>query len=96
MNVPGRPGLGRGAPASACTAAASSRTSSSPTSAQLETVERLVRRGVYIGPLNLTWVAIGGGFDGPNPYNMMEFIRRVPDGASLTLESSCATSCRST
>lgn len=57
------------------------------TIAQLETVERLVRRGVYMGPLNVTWVAIGGGFDGPNPYNMMEFIRRVPDGACLTLES---------
>jgi uncharacterized protein (DUF849 family) len=56
-------------------------------SAQLETVERLVRRGIYTGPLNITWVAIGGGFDGPNPYTMMDFIRRVPDGASLTLES---------
>lgn len=55
--------------------------------AQLETVERLMRTGVYTGPLNVTWVAIGGGFDGPNPYNMMEFIKRVPDGASLTLES---------
>jgi uncharacterized protein (DUF849 family) len=55
--------------------------------AQLETVERLIRRGVYPGPLNVTWVAIGGGFDGPNPYNMMEFIRRVPDGAILTLET---------
>jgi uncharacterized protein (DUF849 family) len=57
------------------------------TVAQLETVERLVRRGAYTGPLNLTWVAIGGGFDGPNPYNMMEFIRRTPDGACLTLET---------
>jgi uncharacterized protein (DUF849 family) len=57
------------------------------TVAQLETVERLVRRGVYTGPLNVTWVAIGGGFDGPNPYNMMNFISRVPDGASLTLEA---------
>lgn len=57
------------------------------TVAQLETVERLVRRGAYTGPLNLTWVAIGGGFDGPSPYNMMEFIRRVPDGACLTLET---------
>jgi uncharacterized protein (DUF849 family) len=57
------------------------------TIAQLETVERLIRRGAYTGPLNVTWVAIGGGFDGPSPYNMMEFIRRVPDGASLTLES---------
>src|SRR6478672_5000810 len=54
---------------------------------QLETVERLVRRGHYMGPLNLTWVAIGGGFDGPNPYNMMNFISRVPDGACLTLET---------
>src|SRR5215204_4693827 len=54
---------------------------------QLETVERLVRRGHYNGPLNVTWVAIGGGFDGPNPYNMMEFIKRVPDGAVLTLET---------
>ena len=57
------------------------------TVAQLESVERLIRRGVYTGPLNLTWVAIGGGFDGPSPYNMMEFIRRVPDGACLTLET---------
>ncbi len=57
------------------------------TIAQLETVERLIRRGAYTGPLNLTWVAIGGGFDGPNPYNMMNFIQRVPDGATLTLET---------
>jgi uncharacterized protein (DUF849 family) len=54
---------------------------------QLETVERLVRRGHYNGPFNVTWVAIGGGFDGPNPYNMIEFIKRVPDGAVLTLET---------
>jgi uncharacterized protein (DUF849 family) len=54
---------------------------------QLETVERLIRRGVYAGPLNVTWVAIGGGFDGPSPYNMIEFVRRVPDGACLTLET---------
>lgn len=54
---------------------------------QLETVERLIRRGIYKGPLVLNWVAIGGGLDGPSPYNMMEFIRRVPDGAVLTLET---------
>ncbi|QYB01058.1 3-keto-5-aminohexanoate cleavage protein [Rhodococcus sp. USK10] len=54
---------------------------------QLETVERLIRRGVYTGPLNLTWVGIGGGFDGPNPYNIMNFVQRVPDGACLTLET---------
>ena len=53
----------------------------------LETLERIVRRGVYKGPLMITWVALGGGFDGPNPYNMMEFVKRVPDGAVLTLET---------
>jgi len=54
---------------------------------QLETVDRLIRRGVYTGPLVLNWVAIGGGADGPNPRNMMEFINRCPDGAVLTIES---------
>lgn len=53
----------------------------------LEALERLVRRGHYKGPLNLTWVGIGGGFDGPNPANFMEFIRRAPDGSTITLES---------
>jgi uncharacterized protein (DUF849 family) len=53
---------------------------------QLETVERLIRKGAYTGPLILNWVAIGGGMDGPNPRNMMEFINRCPDGAVLTIE----------
>ena len=43
---------------------------------QLETWSASLRKGHYMGPLNLTWVAIGGGFDGPNPYNMMNFISR--------------------
>jgi uncharacterized protein (DUF849 family) len=55
---------------------------------QLDTVERMMRRGKFMGPLILTWVAIGGGCDAPNPYTMMNFIRQVPDGAVLTLESS--------
>jgi uncharacterized protein (DUF849 family) len=55
---------------------------------QLETLERMMRRGKFFGPLILTWVAIGGGFDAPNPYTMVNFIRQVPDGAVLTLESS--------
>jgi hypothetical protein len=37
-------------------AAASSRTSCWATTGQLETVERLIRRGVYTGPLVLNWV----------------------------------------
>jgi uncharacterized protein (DUF849 family) len=55
---------------------------------QLETVERMMRRGSCNVPLILTWVAIGGGCDQPNPYNLANFVRAVPDGAVLTLESS--------
>ena len=58
------------------------------TIAQLETVERMMRRGVCNVPLILTWVAIGGGFDAPNLYNLANFVRGCPDGSVLTLESS--------
>ncbi|MGW0970267.1 3-keto-5-aminohexanoate cleavage protein [Streptomyces sp. NPDC002516] len=58
------------------------------TLAQLETVERLIRSGVYSGPLVLNYVAIGGGFAGRHPADLIEFVRRVPDGAVLTIESS--------
>jgi uncharacterized protein (DUF849 family) len=54
---------------------------------QLETVERLIRKGVYTGPLILNYVAIGGGAAGMHPADMMEFVRRTPDGAVLTLET---------
>jgi uncharacterized protein (DUF849 family) len=53
----------------------------------LETLERMVRRGVYTGPLNLTWIGVGGGFEGPNPFNFFNFIHRAPDGCTLTAES---------
>jgi uncharacterized protein (DUF849 family) len=55
---------------------------------QLETVERMMRRGVANVPLILTWVAIGGGFDQPNLYNLANFVRACPDGSVLTLETS--------
>ncbi|PSR70263.1 transposase [Nocardia sp. MDA0666] len=54
---------------------------------QLETVERLIRRGIYTGPLILNYVAIGGGAAGTHPADLMEFIRRTPDGAVLTIET---------
>lgn len=54
---------------------------------QLETVERLIRRGLYTGPLVLNYVAIGGGAAGLHPADLMEFIRRTPDGAVLTIET---------
>ncbi|WHZ10346.1 MAG: beta-keto acid cleavage protein [Burkholderiaceae bacterium] len=53
-----------------------------------ETVERLIRRGVYKGPLVMNWVAISGGMDAPNIYNLANFLRAIPDGALLTVESS--------
>jgi uncharacterized protein (DUF849 family) len=53
-----------------------------------ETVERMIRRGVYKGPLVMNWVAISGGMDAPNIYNLANFLRAVPDGAMLTVESS--------
>ncbi|MFO1329053.1 MAG: 3-keto-5-aminohexanoate cleavage protein [Rubrivivax sp.] len=53
-----------------------------------ETVERMIRRGVYKGPLVMNWVAIGGGMDQPHLYSLANFVRAVPDGAVLTVESS--------
>lgn len=53
----------------------------------LLTLERMVRAGAYKGPLNLTWVAVGGGFDSPDPYSLTDFMRSVPDGATLTMEA---------
>jgi len=58
------------------------------TVAQLETVERMMRRGVCNVPLILTWVAIGGGFEAPNIYNLSNFVRACPDGSVLTVETS--------
>ncbi|CAD6533743.1 3-keto-5-aminohexanoate cleavage enzyme [Paraburkholderia hiiakae] len=54
---------------------------------QLESVERLIRRGLYTGPLILNYVAIGGGAAGLHPADLIEFARRTPDGAVLTIES---------
>ncbi|MDM4764468.1 3-keto-5-aminohexanoate cleavage protein [Pelomonas sp. SE-A7] len=53
-----------------------------------ETVERMMRRGVYKGPLVCNWVAIGGGMDQPTIYSLANFLRAIPDGTMLTVESS--------
>ena len=52
-----------------------------------ESVERLMRRGFYKGPLVMNWVAIAGGMDTPNVYSLGNFMRAVPDGAVVTVES---------
>jgi uncharacterized protein (DUF849 family) len=35
----------------------------------------------------MNWVAIAGGMDTPNVYSLANFVRSVPDGAVLTVES---------
>ena len=69
------------------------RTRSSPTSFpahvhQLEIIERLIRAGVYMGPLNLAICGYGGGTLGRNPFDWMDFLRQVPQGAVSTFWSS--------
>ena len=49
---------------------------------QLEIIERLIRTGVYMGPLNLAICGYGGGTLGRNPFDWMEMLRRTPHGSS--------------
>ena len=51
---------------------------------QLEIVERLIRNGAYMGPLNMAITGYGGGGCGYNPFDWMDFIRRKPQGAIVT------------
>jgi uncharacterized protein (DUF849 family) len=49
---------------------------------QLEIIERLIRTGVYMGPLNVGLCGYGGGTMGRNPFDWMEMVRRTPHGSS--------------
>ena len=96
-DVPGRPGLGRGARPPPAAQRHPERTSSSTTSTQLETVERMIRRGVYKGPLVLNWVAIGGGLDAPEHLQPGQLrARRARRRGADARELACSTCCRST
>jgi uncharacterized protein (DUF849 family) len=55
---------------------------------QMEIIERLIRAGVYMGPLNMALAGYGGGTLGRNPFHWMDFLRQVPQGASVTFWSS--------
>ena len=56
---------------------------------QLEIIERILRSGVYKGPLNIALCGYGGGSMGRNPFDWMEMLRRTPHGsASVTFWSS--------
>lgn len=49
---------------------------------QMELIERLIRAGVHMGPLNMAIAGYGGGTLGRNPFHWMEFLRQVPQGSS--------------
>jgi uncharacterized protein (DUF849 family) len=53
----------------------------------LEIVERVIRRGLYMGPVNGFFSMGGGGSCGANPFDWMELIRRTPQGSVFTYQS---------
>ena len=55
---------------------------------QWDIIERLVRAGVYMVPLNMALCAYGGGTLGRNPFDLMNFLQRVPQGSVNTFWSS--------
>jgi hypothetical protein len=50
---------------------------------QLEIVERLIRHGVYMGPVNTNITIYGGGGCGHNPFDWMHWLQREPQGATV-------------
>ncbi len=53
----------------------------------LELVERLIRKGYYMGPMNGFFSIGGGGICGANPFDLMELIRRTPHGSCFTYQT---------
>jgi uncharacterized protein (DUF849 family) len=52
----------------------------------LEVVERLIRRGLYMGPVNGFFSMVGGGVVGSNPFDYIELVRRTPHGSVFTYQ----------
>ena len=55
---------------------------------QWDIVERLIRSGYYKGPLNMAICAYGGGTLWQNPFDILNFLQRIPQGAVTTFWSS--------
>ena len=53
----------------------------------LELVERLIRKGYYMGPVNGFFSIGAGGVCGANPFDLMELIRRTPHGSCFTYQT---------
>ena len=47
-------------------------------------MERLIRHGAYMGPLNTNITTYGGGGCGYNPFDWMHWLQRQPQGATVT------------
>jgi uncharacterized protein (DUF849 family) len=50
----------------------------------LEIVERLIRKGYYMGPVNGFYSMGAAGVCGVNPFDMMELVRRSPHGSCFS------------
>jgi uncharacterized protein (DUF849 family) len=55
---------------------------------QWEIIERLIRAGIYMGPVNMCLAAYGGGTLGRNPFDVLNFLQRIPQNAVATIWSS--------
>jgi uncharacterized protein (DUF849 family) len=53
----------------------------------LEIVERIIRRGYYMGPVNGFFSTGAGGCCGVNPFDLMELVRRTPQGSTFVYQS---------
>jgi uncharacterized protein (DUF849 family) len=53
----------------------------------LELVERLIRKGYYMGPMNGFFSTGVGGACGVNPFDLMELVRRTPHGSTWAYQS---------
>ena len=50
-------------------------------------MERLVRNGIYMGPINGFFSMVGGGVAGTNPFDWLELFRRTPHGSVFTYQT---------
>jgi uncharacterized protein (DUF849 family) len=53
----------------------------------LELVERLIRKGYYMGPVNGFFSTGAAGVCGVNPFDLMELVRRTPHGSCWTYQA---------
>lgn len=55
---------------------------------QWDLIERCIRSGIYMGPLNIALCGYGGGTMFRNPFDWMHFLQRLPQGSVNTFWTS--------